>query len=114
MNYETLIIANKSFHEGNLIDMVDIIIGDNFPLTNLSDITFVVDNAVDNTRLVYGKKSNNKITVVGQRITISLLPTITKGKSGNYVYEIDFLNAESYPIWTIKGTITIEPEINNL
>ena len=110
--YDKLTYNIPPYQEGNVVDLV-FDMDDNFPLNEVSDITFQI--RTQRGEIVMSKlKSLNQINLTGRTITILFAPSETKDKSGSHVYEIDFKNLIGEPFATIGGTFIINKEINTL
>jgi hypothetical protein len=112
--YDKLIYDIPPYQEGNEADF-EFELDENFPIDQVSDITFQV-MSLNNTSLMAIKKTdvNSKLTVTGRVVTIKFLPADTIGKEGKHKYEIDFINPNGNPFATIGGAFTVNAQINTL
>lgn len=107
--YEKCTLNLGPYQEGNLAD-IELEMDSSFPMTGVS-VTFQVRDSSD--RLLIDKSSSDgDITIAEQDITIPLLVTDTKRRSGKHNYEIDFIDINGNPFATIGGTFTIAKEVN--
>ena len=110
--YDKLTYSIPPYQEGNVVDFV-FDLDDNFPVDQVSDITFQVRG--QRGEIIMSKlKSLNQLSLVGRTVTILFAPSETKDKSGSHVYEIDFKNLVGEPFATIGGSFIINKEINTL
>lgn len=109
--YDKLEKDLSPFQEGNDSD-IEIELEDNFP--DYSDITFQV-RTVMGVAIVSKTKSAGEITVSqAGLVRIPIASEETIGKSGDYLYEIDFKNLEGKPFITMGGKLKINRQINTL
>ena len=111
--YEKLIYDIPPYQEGNLADF-EFDLDDNFPIGDVSEITFQVRTVPDNAVVMSKKKSQSEITLNTRTVKIEFLPADTTGKAGKHVYEVDFVNTTNQPFATIGGSFIIEKQVNTL
>jgi len=112
MTYDKLNYNIPAYQEGNVQDF-EFDMDENFPISDVSDITFQARN-IKGELLISKKKSSNEITLNDRVVRIPFSPAETKGKVGSHVYEIDFLNLEGEPFATIGGAFIVNREVNTL
>lgn len=112
IEYEDLLYNPAPKTEGKLQLLLDLEFGDNFPLTNVSEITCVTRSLSTRQTVHTFKKSEDTITVTGQALQIPLQPEDTRGKADDYQYECDFMDAQNRCFFTIRGKFRIIAEIN--
>ena len=110
--YDKLTYNIPAYQEGNISDF-EFEMDDNFPIDQVSDITFQVRDNWGNIRLS-NSISEGTIQLSSRMVTIPFEENDTNGKSGNHVYEIDFKNLLGKPFATIGGSFTINKQINTL
>jgi hypothetical protein len=101
-----------AYQEGNQQDF-EFDLDENFPIDQVSDITFQVKSDRAQT-LISLKKSTGGILQDNRYIRIPFEPADTKGRVGVHMYEIDFINLQGKPFATIGGTFTINKEVDTL
>lgn len=108
--YKKLTVTLEPYQEGN---RAEIVIDVDITKLLLTGIGASCELRAKQGRLIWRKSTANAdMTIVGQRVTIPLAPSDTKGKANTHDIEIDFLNADSEPFATIYAEMTIESEIN--
>lgn len=110
--YEKLKYDIPPYQEGNQSDFV-IELDDNFPLDEVSDITFQVKKTSGST-IMSKTKNEGSIALSGRIVTILINAEDTIGNVGTHVYEVDFKNMNHVPFITLGGTLTINKQINTL
>lgn len=110
--YEKVKYDIPPYQEGNESDFV-IELDNNFPLDEVTDITFQVKK-VSGSVIMSKSKSTGSISLSGKIVTIPIDPSDTIGNVGTHVYEVDFKNMSHNPFITLGGTLTINKQINTL
>jgi hypothetical protein len=119
--YDKLIKDLDPFQEGNDAD-IEIELDSNFPIDDVSDITFQAKKA-DGTIVMQDVKNGGTITLTddfndeGDPIKLLRVPipaSSTIGKIGESAYEIDVKNIAGNPFITIGGKFIISKQINTL
>lgn len=111
--YDKLIYNIPPYQEGNLQDF-EFDLDENFPIGDVSEITFQVRTVPGDAVVMSKKKSENGITITGRTVRVVFEPSDTTGKAGNHVYELDFVNSSAQPFATIGGAYIISKQVNNL
>lgn len=112
MTIDPILVDLAPIEEGLKCDLIDWIFGDEFPLNQLSEITLVVVSQRSTRMIIEKKLSTGGIVVVGQTLTVPLLPADTRTHAGTFVYAMDFIDAEGYAIATARGKGIINAELN--
>lgn len=109
--YDKCIYNLPAYQEGNEADF-EFDLEDNFPLEDVSDISFQVRNGKG--RLIMPEKTllTNTLTLTARTVRIPFSASEMKGNADKHTYEIDFLNHEGHPFATIGGAFPINAEIN--
>lgn len=110
--YDKLTYNIPAYQEGNESDF-EFELDLNFPIEQVSDITFQM-RSVKGEVLLQKSLKNNDIALLGRVVNIPFLATDFIGDSGTHNYEIDFKNLDEKPFATIGGAIVINKEINRL
>lgn len=111
MTYKPATVNIPPLQEGNLADFLEVNFDTSFPLTEAPEIILKVKSKVIEKPFIKKKRSEGKIIVVDQNMTIPLQPEDTAGHAGDFEYELDFYNVFNQPFATFKGKGTIEREI---
>ena len=111
--YDKLIYNIPAYQEGNLQDF-EFDLDENFPIGDVSEITFQVRTVPGDAVVMSKKKSQNEITLTNRTIKVEFLPADTTGKAGNHVYELDFVSATNQPFATIGGSFIVNKQVNTL
>lgn len=111
--YDKLIYDIPAYQEGNLQDF-EFDLDENFPIGDVSEITFQVRTVPSDAVVMSKKKSENGITITGRTVKVVFEPSDTTGKAGNHVYEMDFINLTSKPFATIGGSFIVNKQVNTL
>ncbi|HSO89260.1 MAG TPA: hypothetical protein VLQ91_22090 [Draconibacterium sp.] len=109
--YDKCIHNLPAYQEGNEADF-EFDLDANFPLNEVSDISFQVRNAKG--RLIIPEKTllTNTLTLTGRTVIIPFSAEEMKGNADKHQYEIDFLNIAGKPFATIGGAFPINAETN--
>ena len=110
--YNKCVYNIPAYQEGSLSDF-EFDLDVNFPLANVSDITFQARD-FKGEAFISRKKSSNEISLVDRTVKIIFKPIDTKGHAGNNLYEIDFIDLQGNPFATIGGAFVISQQINTL
>lgn len=93
-------------------DNADIIFTVPIELSLAGTVTAKFQVKTTDSRLIFSKDTTEGITIDGQDITVELLPVDTKGKSGQFRWELEITKEATYGIVTIgKGNFKIVKEI---
>ncbi len=118
--YEKLVYDQPPFQEGNESDIV-IELDSNFPIDQVSDITFQVRNflgeALISDTMATGTVRLEEELSDGEVIQVVYVPVpaaATVGKPGLHAYEIDFKNRDGKPFATVGGVFPIDAQTNTL
>jgi len=110
MTYDKLIFNIPPYQQGNRADF-EFTVDVNFPIETVSDISFVVVD-INRRKLMTKTLINGDILLTDRTVHIDFTSTEMKAKSGQFIYEIDFIDLESQPFATIGGKFIIESEYN--
>ena len=108
MTYEKLTYDIPPYQEGNLQDF-EFAIDNNFDVSLINDITFEVRNCKGGT-IINKRLSQGQISLIGNTVTIPILPEDTTGNGGTHSYELDFINSEGQQFFTMGGKFVVMEE----
>mgnify|MGYP004700988887 CR=1 FL=1 len=110
--YDKCIYNLPAYQEGNEADF-EFELDTNFPLEEVSDISFQARNAKGHLIMPEKTLLTNTLTLTERVVRIPFSAAEMKGIADKHQYEIDFLNLQGKPFATIGGAFPINPEINH-